>query len=61
MATSKVVNIDLLTRIVYYDTYPARNILTAASNGWLQIDPLSTATWRSNIGSMTTVYRNAYI
>jgi len=61
MATSKVVNVDLLTRVVYYDTYPTRNILTAASNGWLQIDPLSTATWRSSIGSITTVYRNAYI
>ena len=61
MTTGKSMNIDLLTRVVYYDTYPTRNIMTAASNGWLQIDPLSTATWTSTIGSITTVYRNAYI
>jgi len=61
MATGKVMDIDLLTRIVYYDTYPTRNILTAASNGWLQLNPASTSTWTSTIGSMTVVYRNAYI
>jgi hypothetical protein len=53
--------IDLLTRIVYYNTYPARNILTAASNGWLQLNADSFSTWKSSIGSMTVVYRSAYI
>lgn len=61
MATGKNFQLDLLTRIVYYDTYPARNILTAASNGWLQLDANSTTSWTSTIGSMTVVYRSAYI
>ena len=66
MAVSKNLQIDLLSRVVYYDTYPARNIMTAASNGWLQLNPATasgatTASWKSNIGSMTTVYRSAYI
>jgi hypothetical protein len=61
MVAGKSMTVDLLSRIVYYDTYPTRNIMTAASNGWLQINPLSTATWTSTIGAITTVYRNAYI
>ena len=61
MAVGRPMTIDLLSRIVYYDTYPSRNILTAASNGWLQINPLSTGTWTSTIGTITTVYRIAYI
>ena len=61
IAAGQVLNVDLLTRIVYYQTFPARNVLTAASNGWLQLNPLTTSTWRSSIGSMTIVYRNAYV
>lgn len=61
MQVGKPLTVDLLTRIVYYDTYPARNILTASSNGWLQLNPNSSATWTSTIGSMTVVYRSAYI
>lgn len=61
MTSGQVLNVDLLTRIVYYQTEPARNVLTAASNGWLQLNPLTTSTWRSSIGSMSIVYRNAYV
>ena len=66
MSVGAIVDIDLLTRIVYYDTVPARNILTAASNGWLQMNPATssgptTANWKSNFGSMTVVYRSAFI
>jgi hypothetical protein len=61
MAVGQSLTVDLLSRIINYQTYPTRNILTAASNGWLQMEPLSTATWTSTIGSMTVVYRSAYI
>jgi hypothetical protein len=61
MAVGQNLTVDLLSRVINYQTYPTRNILTAASNGWLQMNPLSTATWTSTIGSMTVVYRSAYI
>jgi hypothetical protein len=61
MTAGASLDIDLLSRVIYMDYAPTRNILTAASTGWLQMNPLSTATWRSNIGSMTTVVRSAYI
>jgi hypothetical protein len=61
MTAGAALDIDLLSRVVYMDYAPTRNVLTAASTGWLQMNPLSTATWRSNIGSMTTVTRDAYI
>ena len=61
IATGQPMQVDLLSRVIYYQTYPTRNIMTAASNGWLQLDPNVATTWTSTIGSMTVVYRNAYI
>jgi hypothetical protein len=54
--------VDLLQRVIYYDTIPTRNIMTASSNGWLFIPPSTTsATWTSTVGSMSVTYRNAYV
>lgn len=53
--------VDLLQRVVYYDGIPTRNLLTAASNGWLQLNPDSTTTFTSTVGSMSVPYRSAYI
>lgn len=54
--------IDLLQRIIYLGGVPTRNVMTAASNGWLSIPPNTTsATWTSTIGSMSIPYQNAYI
>lgn len=54
--------IDLLQRVVYVGGTPTRNVLTAASNGWLSIPPNTTSqTWTSSVGSMSTTYRNAYV
>jgi hypothetical protein len=53
--------VDLLQRIVYLGGIPTRNILTAASNGWLAIAPNSTATWTTTLGTMAVPYQNAYI
>jgi len=54
--------IDLLQRVVYVNGVPTRNVLTAASTGWLSIPPNTTsATWTSTVGSMATTYRNAYV
>lgn len=61
MTVGHSLDVDLLSRIVYYDFVPSRNILTAATNGWLQIEPNSTATWRTNLGTMTTNIQSAYI
>lgn len=62
MPLGSAIDIDLLARVIYLDGLPTRNVMTAASTGWLQIDPNTTsATWTSTIGSMTVVYRNAYI
>ena len=53
--------IDLLQRIVYLGGVPTRNILTASSNGWLDLPPNSTKTWTSTMGNMVVYYQNAYI
>jgi hypothetical protein len=60
--TTGTLMIDLLQRVVYLGGIPVRTILTASSNGWLQIQPnTTTATWTSTLGSMSTTYRNAYV
>ena len=61
MTVGDSLDVDLLSRIVYLNYYPSRNVLTAASTGWLQMEPNSTATWRTNLGTMTTVTRSAFI
>ena len=67
MISGHELKVDLLQRVIYYDGVAARNYMTAASNGWLQIDPAidlttpSSASWKSNIGSMSVTYRNAYV
>jgi hypothetical protein len=53
--------IDLLSRVIYTSGYANRNVMTGTSNGWLAIDPNSTTTWTSTIGSMSTTYRSAFI
>lgn len=60
--TAGTLMIDLLQRVVYLGAVPVRTILTASSNGWLQIQPnTTTVTWTSTLGSMSTTYRNAYV
>lgn len=61
MAVTTNLSVDLLSRVIYMNFAPARNILTAASTGWLQSDANSSATWRSNIGTMSVVTRSAYV
>lgn len=61
MSAGHNLTVDLLQRVVYYDGVPARNYLTAASNGWLQLNPNSTTTFTSTIGSMSIPYRSAYV
>lgn len=61
MAIGQSLKVDLLQRIVYYQGIPTRNILTAASNGWLQLNPSSTTSFTSTIGSMSIPYRSAYV
>ena len=53
--------IDLLSRVIYVGGFPVRNVMTASSNGWLAIEPSTTETWTSTIGSMSIPYRSAYI
>ena len=53
--------IDLLSRVIYTSGYANRNVMTGTSNGYLAIDPNSTTSWTSTIGSMSTTYRNAFI
>ena len=54
--------VDLLQRTIYLGGVPTRNIMTAASNGWLAIAPnTSSATWRTNLGTMAVPYQNAFI
>lgn len=53
--------IDTLQRIVYSNGVPARNLMAANSSGWLQLNPNSTTSWVSTIGSMSITYRNAYV
>lgn len=54
--------IDLLQRVIYLGGQPKRNVLTALSNGWLDLPPNTTsATWTSTMGNMVVYYQNAYI
>jgi hypothetical protein len=53
--------IDLLSRVIYLDGFPLRNIMSADSNGWLSADPNSVATWTSTLGSMSVSYGSAYV
>ena len=59
--TSGSLIIDLLSRVIYTNGYANRNVMTASSNGWLAIDPNSSASWVSTVGSMSIPYRSAYI
>jgi len=61
MSAGHNLKIDLLQRIVYYDNAPTRNILTAGSTGWLQLNPNATTSFTSTVGSMSVPYRSAYI
>jgi hypothetical protein len=53
--------VDLLSRVIYTSGYANRNVMTGTSNGWLAIDPNSSATWTSTVGNMSATYRNAYV
>lgn len=53
--------IDLLTRVIYMNDEPTRNIMLANSNGWLSLEPDSINNWISTIGDMSVPYRSAYI
>jgi hypothetical protein len=53
--------IDLLSRIVYVNGNPLRNVLQASSNGWLSIPPNSYYYWASTVGSMSVTFRNTYV
>lgn len=53
--------IDLLSRVIYTNGYPNRNAMKANSNGWLSLEPDSINNWFSTIGTMSIVYRSAYI
>lgn len=61
MTVGDSLDIDLLSRVIYLNYYPTRNVLTAAATGWLQMEPNATASWKSNLGSMTTVTRSAFV
>ena len=56
-----LLTIDLLTRVIYDNGIPNRNAMTAASNGWLSLEPDSISSWASTLGSMSVTYRSAYI
>lgn len=53
--------IDTLQRVIYSGGIPTRNIMSAASSGWLQLNPNSSTTWTSTVGNMSITYRNAYV
>jgi len=61
--TGSALTVDLLQRVIYTGSTPARNIMTSASNGWLAIPPYygSPVSWVSSVGSMSITYRNAYV
>lgn len=61
MTVGSYLTIDLLTRVIYLDDIPTRNIMTAATNGWLQLNPNSTTTFTSTMGDMVITYQSAYI
>lgn len=56
-----ILTIDLLSRVIYVGGTPNRNVMTAASNGWLNLEPNSITSWVSTIGNMSIPYRSAYI
>lgn len=62
ITTGQNLTIDLLQRIIYYNSVPTRNVMTASSNGWLSIPAYTTVanTWTSTVGSMSVAFRNAY-
>jgi hypothetical protein len=57
--------IDTLQKVIYSNTGSGygtnRTLLTPAYTGWLSPAANSSGTWKSNIGSMSISYRNAYI
>jgi len=53
--------IDLLSRVIYMANVPVRNVMTANSNGWLNLEPDSITVWISTLGNMSIPYRSAYI
>jgi hypothetical protein len=59
--TSGPLVIDLLSRVIYVAGVPTRPVLSASTNGWLDIAPNSVNYWISTIGSFSTTYRNAYV
>ena len=65
MSAGQQLIVDLLSRVIYYNGYPARNYLTSNYSGWLSIAPntlpASPVTWTSTVGSMSVTYRNAYV
>jgi hypothetical protein len=61
VTTSSPLVIDLLSRVIYVGGVATRNVMTAASNGWLSLEPDSITAWTSTIGNMSVPYRSAYI
>ena len=61
IGTGNSLTVDLLSRVVYVNSAPTRNVLAASSTGWISIPALSSATWTSTVGSMSVPYRNAYV
>ena len=62
ITTSASLTIDLLQRVIYTGTTPTRNCLLASSTGWLSVPANSPGyLWSSTVGSMSIVYRNAYV
>jgi hypothetical protein len=59
--TSGPLVIDLLSRVIYVAGIPTRPVLSAATTGWLAINPNTTTAWASTVGSMSVTYRNAYV
>lgn len=53
--------VDLLTRTIYVNGVPSRNVMTPSTTGWLELAPNSTTTYTSNLGNMVIQYQNAYI
>jgi hypothetical protein len=59
--SGSILTVDLLSRVIYIDGVPSRNLMKASSNGWLSIPPNSYYNWVSTIGNMTTTYRDAFV
>lgn len=60
MPLGSSVIIDLLSRVIYVDGIPTRNVMSANST-WLQLNPNSTTTFSCNFGSMLIPYSSAYV